>query len=389
MQQGLGPHASAPMPGVRICPGCGIIAPLARTSCNVCSAPFGPQPTVAAGRAGAAVLACIHAADFTCKACGIRSPLATVDAHGEAECMGCGLRQAFDVVQWTDALGFAHGVGDLSGPSLDPIGARSRHAKIGVELTSSTKTQNAMIMDGQGTRTHSLRTSVSPGHPVCKTCHVPLDVWLEGETTKTRCARCNDAASYGLPPNARGAYPALVGVLSNEQRTDRAVARLGRTQAGVESIVCPQCGAGLGAGGGSELAKCTYCGLAVRIPGTLARQQRRGAPPKMDPFWVLLDGPSPARQRLARGKSEDADDDDDDEEQRVLALVPPVHGAPPAWGHAPMPPKASGATKLAIVFAILGLFLLGGTAAGIAVWMNMEEDEPPPPAAPPRARGRK
>ena len=88
-------------PGVRICAGCGVIAPTARTSCSVCNAPFPPQPLHAAGRAGMppCVLVCVHSADFACKACGIRSPLATLDCMGEAECMGCDLHQAFDVVQ--------------------------------------------------------------------------------------------------------------------------------------------------------------------------------------------------------------------------------------------------------------------------------------------------
>lgn len=381
------------MGGVRICAGCGIIAPSMRTSCSVCNAPFSPQPLVAAGRVGSAVLACVHAADFTCKACGIRSPLATLDCEGQAECMGCGLRQAFDVVQWTDALGFAHGVADLSGHVGDPLAARSRHAKIGSEFTSSTKTQNAMIMDGGGTRTHSLRTTVSPGHPVCKTCHVPLDVWLEGATAKTRCPRCNDTAAYGLPAGVERAYAAVRGVLANEQRTDRPIAKLGRTQAGAESIMCPQCGSPMQAGSGSELEKCSYCGLAVRIPGTLARQQRRGAVPKMEPFWILFDGPSPGRQRLARGKREDPDDDDDDDDD--VAPHPPAGGfgaAPPmagAYGYgAPRmapPPKKSGA--LVIVLVVVGLLVLlvvGGAVAGAVFWMGAEEAPPPrtTPAAP-------
>lgn len=385
--------------GIRICPGCGVIAPLSRTACNVCNAPFGPQPLVASGRAGAAVLVCVHAADFTCKACGIRSPLATIDASGQAECMGCGLRQAFDVVQWTDALTFAHGVGDLSGPNLDAVSARSRHAKIGTEFTSSTKTQNTMIMDGSGTRTHSLKTSVSPGHPVCRACRVPLEVWREGPVTKTRCPRCGDAAAYALPENARAAYGPLAGVLANEQRIDRPVAKLGRTAAGVESTVCPQCGAGLSAGGGSELVKCGYCNLAVRIPGTLARQQQRGALPKMDPFWVLLDGPSIGRQRLAAGKSEDPDDDDDDDDDDhddhapagSYASPPGFAASPQGWPHAqgvPMAyapharPPSSGA-KIAVILAVIAVLLLAATGAGVMVWLHME-DEPETPAAPPR-----
>ncbi|MBS2013285.1 MAG: hypothetical protein JST00_10385 [Deltaproteobacteria bacterium] len=420
MQHGYGPGFGGPpgmggpggvgaSPGVRICVGCGVIAPTIRTSCNVCQAPFPPQPVHAAGRAGMppCVLVCVHAADFACKACGIRSPLATLDCMGEAECMGCGLRQAFDVVQWTDAMTFAHGVGDLSGNSIDPIAARSRHAKIGSEYTSSTKTQNAMIMDGSGTRTHSLKTSVSPGHPVCKTCHVPLEIVLEGPSVKTRCPSCNDTAVYGMPPGATQAYGPLRGVIANEQRTDRPVAKLGRTQAGVESIVCPQCGAGINAGAGSELEKCTYCGLAVRIPGTLARQQRRGAVPKMDPFWLLFEGPSVGRQRLTRGKAEDPDDDDDDDDDDFASspgvpfagqlgpggpgfvVVPPgaqsphdpYRAGPMAYGA--VAPAKSGGSGVIIAVVVLGLFLLLAAGAGVAFYMLSAGDDEPPPATTP------
>jgi len=400
-----GPIGPTGAPTVRICAGCGIIAPTQRSQCSVCNAPFPPQPLFGPGRAGMppCVLVCVHLADFTCKACGIRSPLATVDADGEAECMGCGLRQAFDVVQWTDALGFAHGVGDLSGHNTDPVAARSRHAKIGTEFTSSTKTQNAMIMDGSGTRNHSLKTSVSPGHPVCKTCHVPLEISLEGPTTRTRCPHCNDTATYGLPNGAVAAYPPLKGVIANEQRTDRPIAKLGRTQAGVESIVCPQCGAGINAGAGSELEKCTYCNLAVRIPGTLARQQRRGAVPKMDPFWILLEGPSIGRQRLTRGKPEDPDDDDFASSPELpfmgqvggqqFVVVPPGAQNPYAqqqgpYGSGPMmpmmqaaPPKKSGAGAIIAIVVILAVVMVAG-GAGAAFWLLGSADADDPPAAP-------
>ncbi len=112
---------------MRICPGCGTIAPLSRTACGVCSTPFG-QGAVASGRLGPLLFACIHGADFTCKACGIRSPLGTIELEGQVECWGCGLTQAFDAVQWTDALGHAHDVADLAGPAPEP-GAGTPHRR--------------------------------------------------------------------------------------------------------------------------------------------------------------------------------------------------------------------------------------------------------------------
>jgi hypothetical protein len=400
--------------GIRICPGCGIIAPFGRTSCSVCSTSFGATAPVAAGRLGPLLFACIHGSDFTCSACGKRSPLATIDIEGQVECMCCGLAQAFDAVQWTDALGHAHDVADLAGPNPDgqnpvpgrSIAGRSRHAKIGTEFTSSTKTQNSMIMDGRGTRTHSLRTTVSPGHPLCKTCRVPLEVALEPNgVTRTRCPQCNDGATYGLPPNASTVYADLRGIVAGEQRTDRPVARIARGQGGVEAVVCPQCGAALAAGDG-EMVKCTFCSMTSRVPGKLARRQRQGVPPPMVPFWVLLDGLSPGRKKLLRGKSEDDDDDDDDDGDEGMARLPAGAGASPGarapfmnpgaappWAHPnlhrALPPKGS-MTGVIIAVAVVVVLLLGGLSVGAALYLQTDDDDPAPrPAAAPTAPAKK
>jgi hypothetical protein len=270
----------------------------------------------------------------------MRSPLATLELDGQVECMRCGLAQAFDVVQWSDALGHAHDVVDLSGPhpeGQNPIAGRSIagqsvHARIGTEFTSSTKTQSTMIIDGSGTRKHTLRTTVSPGHPLCRACRVPLVVMLEANgITRTHCPRCNDDATYALPANAASVCGALRGVIAGEQRTDRPVARTARGQGGVEAVVCPQCGAALPAGEG-ELVKCTFCSITARVPGKLARRQRRGELPPVDPFWVLLDGLSPGRRKLLAGKREDDDDDDDDDEDIDDEGAVPAVGAP-SWAH--------------------------------------------------------
>lgn len=312
--------------------------------------------------------------------------------------MCCGIAQAFDAVQWTDALGHAHDVADLAGPNPDgqnpvpgrSIAGRSRHAKIGTEFTSSTKTQNSMIMDGRGTRTHSLRTTVSPGHPLCKNCHVPLEVMLEPNTiTRTRCPRCNDAATYALPANASGAYGALRGIIAGEQRTDRPVARTARGHGGVEAVVCPQCGAALAAGEG-EMAKCTFCGMTSRVPGKLARRQRQGAPPPMVPFWVLLDGLSPGRKKLLRGRSEDDDDDDDDDGD--MPRPPSGLGAPftnpgavPPWAHPNLQRAAPAKSSMAGVIigaAVVVVLLLGGLGVAAALYLQTDDDAPAKPAVP-------
>ena len=401
------PYGAVPPPaaGIRICPGCGIIAPLGRTACSVCNAPFGAAPS-AAGRVGSMLFACIHGCDFTCTACGKRAPLDTIDLDGEVECLGCGLRQAFDIVQWTDALAHAHDVADLAGPNPDgqnpvpgrSIAGRSRHSKIGTEFTSSTKTQSSMIIDGRGTRTHSLRTTVSPGHPLCKACRVPLEVNVEqAGITRTRCPRCNDGATYALPSNATSVCGALRGIVASELRTDKPVAKIARGAGGGEAVVCPQCGAALAAGEG-EMVKCTFCNVMARVPGKLARRQRQGELPPMVPFWVLLDGISPGRKKLLRGRSEDDDDDDDDVDSvpahPAPRHAPPAHGmgAPfaspgaPAWAHPNMlrvPPKKSSMAGVIIGIVVVVLLAVVGAVVGAALYLQADEEPPAKPSTAP------
>jgi hypothetical protein len=376
---------------MRVCPGCGIIAPFARAECGACKTPFGPAPPIAAGRDRSILFACIHVCEFKCTACGMYSPLASVELGGQVECMRCGLTQAFDVVQWTDALGHAHDVADLSGPSPEgqnplpgrSIAGKSAHGRIGTEFTSSTKTQNGMVMDARGTRHHTLKTTVSPGHPLCRACRVPLEVVLEGQgVTRTRCPRCNDAATYALPENAASTYAALRGVIAGEQRTDRPVARTTRGQSGALGVACPQCGAALAAGEG-EIVKCTYCATVARVPGRLARRQIQGEPPKVDPFWVLLDGLSPGRKKLLRGKSEDDDDDDDDDDMAHAGPMPPSPNGMPAWAHPNMqhgaygahqPPRSIAGLVIGISVAVVVLVALLG--AGAAFYLQADDDPP-------------
>ena len=380
--------------GVRICPGCGVIAPLGRADCTVCKTPFGAGPPIAPGRVGPLLFGCIHECDFVCNACNNRTPLPAIEIGGQAECLRCGINQAFDVVQWTDALEHAHNTIDLCGPAPEgqnpipgrSIAGRSQHAQIGLQYTSSTKTQQTLIMDSQGTRKHSLRTTVSPGHPLCTTCRVPLEVTVDGGgTTRTRCPKCNDGGTYALPPNAQSVCRALRGIVAAEHRTDKPIARIASGQGGVEAVVCPQCGAALAAGEG-ELVKCTFCSITARVPGKLARRQRKGEPPPMVPFWVLLEGPSPGRHKLLRGKDEYSDDDEDDEDDEddargshaAHAFAP--HGG--GGGYAPIPivlPRPNNSSKglfIAVVAFVL-LVVVAGAGIGIAVYLNAQDDEPP------------
>lgn len=324
----------------------------------------------------------------------MRSPLGHVELSGQVECMRCGLRQAFDPAQWVHALVHAHDVVDLSSGNagtLPPaIAQRSKHARIGIEYTSSTKTQATTIMDASGTRKHTLRTTVSPGHPLCVTCKVPLEIACEGApgapnaTVKTRCPRCQEVASYTYPATANptGAnYPALRGAIAAEHRSDRPLAKMTRGQGGVEALACPQCGAALAAGAG-ELVKCAFCNLVAKVPGKLARHQRSGEPDPITPFWVLFEGTSRGRRKLLLGKSEDNEDDDDD-----VVVAAPAPGASPIYVH-PGPhaaaAKASSTVKLIVGLSIAFALIVVVVALGVTFYLMTGSDNAPvqAPAAP-------
>jgi hypothetical protein len=109
------------------------------------------------------------------------------------------------------------------------------------------------------------------------------------------------------------------------------------------------------------MVKCTFCSITARVPGKLARRQRQGAPPPLVPFWVLLEGLSPGRKKLLRGRSEDDDDNDDDndsdddEDGAVADGGPPLASASavPPWAHPNL--HRAPATKGSMTGIVIGI----------------------------------
>jgi hypothetical protein len=355
------PRAPAP---IRICGHCGTIAPLQRSSCSICQTAFPPQPYGAAGGEGGAVWARVHEADFMCRGCGLRSPT-TLSFGEEAECLRCGLHQAFPAGQWEKALARAHGVADLAGPDPEgrfphphaPVGARNPHRSVGVEHTYVEHTEQSTIIDGGGVRQLSLRIQASPGHPLCERCQAPLTTQFDGRGhAQTTCPRCGDRAVYALPEGS-SAMPALRAVVGPEFRTDRAAVRLGAVDAsGVAAMSCPSCGAGLSVRPGEEMATCQFCKTTSRI----ARRAwaKAGAAPPFEPFWALFEGPSARRAAVAAGKTGDDEEEDDDDDDDDEVAIPSFTAHPVA-----MPPPARAGMMLGIVMAAVIMALVGGIVA--------------------------
>jgi hypothetical protein len=365
------PSLPAPAP-IRVCPGCGVIAPLARTTCVCCNTPFGAAPPVAPGGAGTAVFARVHESDFECRGCGLRSPI-PLTFEGEAECLRCGLRQAFAEGQWEEAVAVAHAVADLTGPDPEgrfrgaggSIAATNPRKTLGVEHTRAESTQSTTIIDGGGMKRLTLRISVSPGHPLCAACHAPLAIALDGRGN-AQTTRCGDRATYTLPARTAEKAPMLRAVLSAEQRTDQPVAKIDAVDAaGVAAIRCPSCGAALAATAGAELATCQYCRTTARI-ARRAWVRASGAAPPFEPFWLLLEGPSKKRFELAGGGGEDDDDEDEDDSDPHLMAGAPTMRAP-----------GTSSWDAQTIRTIVGLVVLVGAGlvwGGIALYQYMAQN---------------
>ncbi len=364
------PSGPAPSP-LRICPGCGAIAPTARASCGLCEAPFPPQPLVAPGGVGGAVFARVNESDFECRGCGLRSPV-SLAFQAEAECQRCGLVQAFAPGQWEEALETAHGVADLCGPDPEgrfrgvgpSIAEKNPRKSLGVEHTRSESTQSTTIFRGGTMNRLTLRVSVSPGHPVCGACHVPVGVSLDGRgNAEALCPRCGDRAAYALPAGAVEKAPLLRAAIGPDHRTDQPAAKIARGDAaGVAAIQCPSCGAALAVSPGAELATCQYCRTTARV-ARRAWARASGAAPPFEPFWVLLQGPSKRRSEL--GASHSADRHEEAAavtQQKVDRII------------------ASQRRGMAILYIVIGLFTVG-----VTLWAILHTSPPahrPAPHAP-------
>jgi hypothetical protein len=386
------PPSLHPTPSpIRVCAGCGVIAPVQRSGCSLCGVAFAPVPLVAAGGVGSAVFARIHESDFECRGCGLRSPI-TVTFEAEVECPRCLLRQAFAPGQWEKALDVAHGVADLCGPDPEgrfagmgpSIASKNPSKSLGVEHTRTESTQCTTIIDGGGMKRLTLRVSVSPGHPLCPRCHLPLLVTLDGHGgATTECATCSDRATYALPARSAEKAPRLLAVIGEDLRTDRPSAKVDKVDAaGVAALLCPTCGAALPVTTGAELATCGFCHTTSRV-ARRAWARASSAVPPFEPFWVLLSGPSDQRRKLSGAGAEHDDDADDDGEDDDAA----ERGAAPAAGGG----AGWDAGTIRLVVAIVVLVGVGLVTAGMKLYAYLDANydlsaaggrAPPKPAAP-------
>lgn len=288
------PEIAAP-PSVTICRSCGIVAPEQGTACEGCKRPL-PEVRVQVAPPAADLTWVAVKCGFTCNQCKFLAPLDGLDADGAVDCAHCGLRQRFDVAAWKTALEFAHAVGDLAGPAPEGkyphpsvwVGDENDYAKVGLTHTFVVPTGAELSVD----------IRVSPGHPVCKKCRVPLSTSVLGVgALATRCPTCSDEARYALADGARNLYDRLVGAVADEHRADRPRAQATATQAGVLAVKCPGCGAPLQLQGTDKVQTCSYCKATCFVAGKqMARFNHQTPEPEV--WWLLFRGVSTEREKL-------------------------------------------------------------------------------------------
>jgi hypothetical protein len=297
-------HSTARQPGVPICPGCGIIAPGQATGCEVCKKPFAHPRVVSPGAADGSYWVAVRCS-FQCRSCSFLSPLDSLDLDGSVECGQCGMQQRFDVGAWTEALAFAHGVGDLAHPPPEGrhphpwiwIGGDNPHLRIGYTEAFGEHRQSSTTVEN-GVHVHrSLFLQASPGHPVCRRCDRPLAMTIEpAGRAVTRCDGCGETATYALPPESTRYAEALCALVCQEHRVDRKQARLETVAGGPIALRCPECGGALPATR-DRVVQCAYCKTASLIP---ARARLRDAGTTLQPeiWWLAFRGPSAERHRV-------------------------------------------------------------------------------------------
>ena len=297
-----------------ICASCGVVAPRLCQACSECGAMFSSRPMTAPRQDASGYWVAVRCT-FQCRSCGFAAPLDQLDVDGAVECGYCGLRQRFEPSTWTEALDFAHAVGDLAGPGPegrfpDPsvwIAPANPFRDTGETITFSEFRQAGFEITGGATIPKSLDIRAAPGFPVCPRCHVTLVVQVspDGRTTTT-CSTCSESATFALPDHARAWGPGLVAVVAEEHRTSRAIANeTTASDTGVTALVCPNCGAPLAMKGSNRTIKCEFCGAFCRVP---ARFLVRAGQEKLVPeiWWMLFNGPSRKRRELESGAGAEA-----------------------------------------------------------------------------------
>jgi hypothetical protein len=174
--------------------------------------------------------------------------------------------------------------------ALDELGA----SRAFVELT-----REGVSFERGADRSRNVRMRLSPGRPLCEGCREPLAARLESSGVVVSCERCGSSETYRKPENSQGIRPFPRAALDGSLREGALDAAVEEAPGGVSAIRCPTCSAALVGVDGRGLARCRYCNTVSRIAPRLRAAAGALNEPSTKPYWILFEGPSPTRQKLA------------------------------------------------------------------------------------------
>ena len=290
---------------MRICNSCGVVALPKEDVCGACKAPLkaGAVSVEPVGEGLAFVKVHGH---FECRSCGHGVVLNHLDLDGSVLCGKCGIEQKVKWQMWKSLITRAHDTADLGGDAKPEPKAplwwfmrkvagnriASRYKAIGVSKSCFTEHRDSSLHNDLP----YVFTS-SPGHPVCTTCRMPLNVQVNERQLTTICPQCRTQSTYSLPEQA-SRYPALVGVIAPAHHTDSIEAKTEESpDSTVVTISCPKCGGSLDSVELGEVSVCPFCGTTCHIPARILMRTGRDTTTPAN-WWMLFKGPCSLRKEI-------------------------------------------------------------------------------------------
>lgn len=287
---------------MRICRRCGVYAPPDGGVCDGCGTDL---RTAARDAAAPPQRFAAVRLERACPSCGQWTPVTGLAITEPVPCLRCGALTALPEKAWRKVLDRAHAVADLfgehpegrepSGVAIDAVNpfAEAARRRSGVRLApDEAEAWRGWLPD-------DVRAWIAPGLPLGSDSFEPMQVRHEGPgVLHTRTSR-GESARYVVDVRAVGLHRALLGVIADEHRADRAEPDLllERTM----HVRCPACASPVGLDGQLSLVRCESCGALAHVP--VVARLRAQADPKPDTWWVVFDGPSPYRRFLERHPS--------------------------------------------------------------------------------------
>ena len=192
---------------LRVCVRCGIIALHGQARCHICTEPMGVRghmvQCLLPGRPWARlelVLPCPH--------CGVEFAPRPDAIESAAYCPGCQQPTVIEPAWWDEAVHLAHAVIDLAHPDFHhqnaALGVYNPFADVGLSQPCADLPSDRVPMQSM------FRLRVGPGAPPCMRCGSPLIVRVltQGRQT-TECPQCGDREAFALPLSLVGRLPAI------------------------------------------------------------------------------------------------------------------------------------------------------------------------------------